>query len=60
MKKRRRRQGILLCRVINGVITYFRIPERKTKTPHVSIFGKMVRIENADLPCYRGMEIHWI
>lgn len=58
MKKRRRR--VLLCRVIDGVITYLRIPERKAKAPHVSIFGKMVRIENADLPCYQGMEIHWI
>lgn len=58
MKKRRR--CVLLCRVVNGVITYLRIPERKAKIPHVSIFGKLVRIENADLLCYQGMEIHWI
>lgn len=58
MKKRRRR--VLLCRVVDGVITYFRIPERKAKTPHVSIFGKLVQIRNADLPCYQGMKIHWI
>ena len=58
MKKRRRR--VLLCRVVDGVITYLRIPEMKGKTPHVSIFGKLVQIENADIPCYKGMKIHWI
>ena len=58
MKKRRRR--VLICRVINGVITYLRAPEPQEKVPHVSIFGKLVRIQNTELPCYQGMKIHWI
>lgn len=58
MKKRRRR--VLLCRVINGVITYLRTPEPQEKLPYVSIFGKLVRIQNTELPCYHGMKIHWI
>jgi hypothetical protein len=58
MKKRRRR--VLLCRVVDGVITYLRIPERKVASPHVSIFGKLVKIKNEDLPCYQGMQIHWL
>lgn len=58
MKKRRRR--VLLCRVINGAITYLRTPDPKEPQPHVSIFGKLVRIKNSELPCYNGMKIHWV